>query len=67
MPFTRQPALDPAKVSAQHPQNYKESLLAYGANTHNGLVRQYNEDRISIVLDLKSRRQIQTGIPERRV
>jgi hypothetical protein len=26
---------------------------SYGANTHNGLVRGYNEDRISIVLDLK--------------
>lgn len=30
------------------------ALLAYGANTHNGIVRTYNEDRISIVLDLKS-------------
>lgn len=28
-------------------------MIAYGANTHNGLVRNYNEDRISIVLDLK--------------
>lgn len=28
-------------------------MLAYGANTHNGIVRNYNEDRISIVLDLK--------------
>ena len=27
--------------------------MAYAANTHNGLVRGYNEDRISIVLDLK--------------
>jgi len=27
--------------------------MSYGANTHNGLVRGYNEDRISIVLDLK--------------
>ena len=29
------------------------NMVAYGANTHNGLVRNYNEDRISIVLDLK--------------
>jgi protein phosphatase 2C family protein 2/3 len=28
-------------------------VQAYAANTHNGLVRPYNEDRISIVLDLK--------------
>lgn len=32
-------------------------LITYGANTHNGLTRQYNEDRISIVLDLKSHKQ----------
>jgi protein phosphatase 2C family protein 2/3 len=25
----------------------------YSANTHNGIVRGYNEDRISIVMDLK--------------
>jgi protein phosphatase PTC2/3 len=28
-------------------------LFAYGANTCNGIIRNYNEDRISIVLDLK--------------
>ena len=28
-------------------------VLAYAANTHNGTSRNYNEDRISIVLDLK--------------
>lgn len=28
-------------------------MVAYGANTHNGIFRNYNEDRISIVLDLK--------------
>ena len=27
--------------------------MTYGANTHNGLCRNYNEDRISIMLDLK--------------
>lgn len=29
------------------------NLISYGANTHNGLVRLYNEDRVSIVLELK--------------
>jgi protein phosphatase 2C family protein 2/3 len=28
-------------------------VAAYAANTHNGTSRNYNEDRISIVLDLK--------------
>ena len=27
--------------------------MGYAANTHNGICRQYNEDRISIILDLK--------------
>ena len=27
--------------------------MSYAANTHNGTSRGYNEDRISIVLDLK--------------
>ncbi len=31
-------------------------MVAYGANTHAGIVRSYNEDRISIVLDLKNPR-----------
>lgn len=28
-------------------------IESYAANTHNGISRNYNEDRISIVLDLK--------------
>jgi protein phosphatase 2C family protein 2/3 len=28
-------------------------VSAYAANTHNGIARPYNEDRISIVLDMK--------------
>jgi len=28
-------------------------VSAYAANTHNGIIRPYNEDRISIVLDMK--------------
>jgi hypothetical protein len=31
-------------------------LMTYAANTHNGIIRTYNEDRISIVLDLKNPR-----------
>ena len=44
------PILEKAKVSqrVQLP-----NFVAYGANTHNGIFRNYNEDRISIVLDLK--------------
>jgi len=43
------PALPPAKVG------FKPfgSIISYAANTHNGIIRPYNEDRISIVLDLK--------------
>ena len=29
------------------------SIMGYAANTHNGIARTYNEDRISIVLDLR--------------
>jgi len=44
------PILEKAKVSQK---SQLPNMVAYGANTHNGLVRSYNEDRISIVLDLK--------------
>lgn len=50
-PSLRQhPVIEKAKVS-QRP--LVPNMMAYGANTHNGLIRNYNEDRISIVLDLK--------------
>jgi len=32
------------------------NLVAYGANTHAGILRTYNEDRTNIVLDLKNPR-----------
>jgi protein phosphatase 2C family protein 2/3 len=43
------PTMQPAKVG------YKPfcQIMSYAANTHNGIARGYNEDRISIVLDLK--------------
>lgn len=46
----KRPIVEKAKVS-QRP--LLPNMVAYGANTHNGLIRNYNEDRISIVLDLK--------------
>ena len=49
--------IEKPKVAVQASLN-NSGLIAYGANTHNGLVRGYNEDRISIVLDLKK-----PGIP----
>jgi len=44
------PIIEKAKVSQKE---LAPNMVAYGANTHNGIVRNYNEDRISIVLDLK--------------
>ena len=46
---------DKAKVAAK---SSEPNSVAYGANTHNGIIRTYNEDRISIVLDLKKPGQI---------
>ena len=39
-----------AKIATK---SQEPNCIAYGANTHNGIIRNYNEDRISIVLDLK--------------
>jgi protein phosphatase 2C family protein 2/3 len=50
--INRNPELEAARVSSQNP--ISEQVLSYGANTHNGIIRTYNEDRISIVLDLKN-------------
>lgn len=42
------PILDPAKLS-----NRENGVIkAYGANTHQGLVRNYNEDRVAIILNI---------------
>ena len=46
------PQIDHPKVSTQPPLA-TNAVHTYAANTHNGIVRNYNEDRISIVLDLK--------------
>ena len=45
--------LEKAKISLKQSGGHFCQMLAYGANTHNGIIRSYNEDRISIVLDLK--------------
>jgi len=37
------------------------NVVSYAANTHNGIARGYNEDRISIVLDLKKPSLAKTG------
>ena len=51
--FRPTPVIEEAKVSTKY---LGGGLIAYGANTHNGITRTYNEDRISIVLDLKSQK-----------
>jgi len=43
------PPTQPSKISNKS----FGPVLAYAANSHNGIIRPYNEDRISIVLDLK--------------
>lgn len=43
------PVILPSKVS----QKQWGVIHAYSANTHNGIARPYNEDRVSIVLDLR--------------
>ena len=35
----------------------ENSIAAYACNTHNGLIRNYNEDRISIIHDLQNPNQ----------
>lgn len=57
----RGPSISPASPSIHHiyekakvsQKSLTPNMIAYGANTHNGIFRNYNEDRISIVLDLK--------------
>ena len=49
-PDNRGLIVEKAKVAQK---SLMPNMVSYGANTHNGLIRNYNEDRISIVLDLK--------------
>ena len=42
------PTIDPAKHSKQK----NHMIQSYAANTHSGLVRNYNEDRVSIILNI---------------
>lgn len=43
--------LKPLTIKKSH--SYNGDIKAYSAGTHNGIVRQYNEDRLSIVLNYK--------------
>jgi protein phosphatase 2C family protein 2/3 len=43
--LVKQYSIDESKISKKP----VESVRAYGANTHQGIVRNYNEDRVSIV------------------
>ena len=43
------PKVQPSKISSKA-QGF---VLSYAANTHNGTSRNYNEDRISIILNIK--------------
>lgn len=49
---------DPTKVILPNYESTKCSvkrngvIKAYGANTHQGIVRNYNEDRVSIILNI---------------
>lgn len=42
------PKLDPSKCSTKE----NGTIVAYAANTHQGLIRNYNEDRVSIILNI---------------
>ena len=52
----RNPVLDQARVATSASLMGQNTLISYAANTHNGIIRDYNEDRVSIVLDLKNPR-----------
>ena len=51
--FNKLARLEVARISLKPASNPNTNFFAYGANTTNGIIRTYNEDRISIVLDLK--------------
>lgn len=48
LPADQLPHIEASKVSGKN----VGIVAAYAANTHQGLVRQYNEDRVSIILNL---------------
>ena len=41
---------------AKHSSNSFDVILAYGVNTYKGIIRNYNEDRVSIVVNAKKRK-----------
>lgn len=48
LPIDSLPNIEISKISSKN----VGSVFAYGANTHQGLVRNYNEDRVSIILNM---------------
>jgi len=63
--LNKKPFIDKAKISTQSSNSMLANLVAYGANTHCGIVRTYNEDRISIVLDLKNPKHNYSNLEKR--
>ena len=45
------PNYDNAKHSTSH--SSPNNIIAYGANTYQGIIRNYNEDRVSIIFNMK--------------
>ena len=46
------PFLMPNLDNAKHSKQKNNIICSYAANTHSGLVRNYNEDRVSIILNI---------------
>ena len=42
------PKLEPSKCSSKK----SGAISAYAANTHQGIIRSYNEDRVSVILNM---------------
>ena len=42
----------PIITPSKHSQKASGIVKAFAANTHNGLIRNYNEDRVSIILNI---------------
>ena len=42
----------PILPASKHSSKSNGIIKAFAANTHNGLVRNYNEDRVSIILNI---------------
>jgi protein phosphatase 2C family protein 2/3 len=52
----------PKILSSRHSSKQNGLLTSYAANTHNGNIRTYNEDRVSIILNI-SRPENKRSVP----